>query len=574
VAGLANLGVLRNDFAYDDVRVIDALQQHRIHLAGVPASRPSSGAADEAPMLRDQDTRPVTYALHLLDYRLWGEKPFGFHLTNLLLHMLATALVFVVARAWTRSDPAALVTSLVFAVHPLHVEVVASFANRKDVLALVFDLAAVLAWLRIGPLVPRLLVSGVCLALGLASKEVAAIGVPFVLMAFPEGFAGKDDVRPRPWQVWTLRMLAIALGIVIVAGLRFGARLPYFDSAHIGAATEMELHDYAGVLANAALGVLRMVRLLIVPIGLAVDYPVATDATLATPQVWLGLMVLAAMVVLPLRLYRRHPRVALAFAWVLILYLPISNLVPLVHFFFADRYAYVPSFGYCLLLGMGFAALARRLASRPGLRHGSVALAAIVIVLLGILNARRVAEWRSDLTLWSAAARQGIDTYRVHHKLGISLLLASDANAAAASRELERAIAMRPGRVDDYQFLTGAYFVAHRAEDAWREANAVLRLDSTNAVCRFIRGELRLQRGDPSGALQDYRAAIASDSTHFGAMIRAAALDLAQPGQPGALEEALTLSRRAATSTAAADPGFRQQALDLARRAEAALRPR
>lgn len=572
VAGLANLGVLRNDFAYDDVRVIDALSRHRIHLPG--ASAAAAPDAGGMPNLRDQDTRPLTYALHMLDYRLWGERPFGYHLTNLLLHMLATVLVFATARAWTLADPAALVAALIFAVHPIHVEAVASFTNRKDILALIFDLAAVLAWIRVRPLVPRLLATAAALALGFASKEVAVVGVPFVLLVMPEGFGREENAAPRPWQVAALRIMALLLTGVVVAGLLFGDGLPYFDAAHIRGATEMELHDYAGVLANAALGVLRMARLLIVPVGLAADYPVAPDANLTTPAVWLGLAVLAALVALPLWLQRRHPRAALAAAWVIVLYLPISNLVPLVHFFFADRYVYVPSFGYCLLLGIGFAALMRRVPTRPALRAAALTGTALAIVLLGILNVRRVAEWRNDLTLWSAAAREGVDTYRVHHKLGISLLLASDANADEAARELERAIAMRPGRVDDYQFLTGAYFVSHRAEDAWREANAVLRLDSTNAVCRFIRGELRLQRGDPSGALEDYRAAIASDSTHFGAMIRVATLDLAQPERPGALEEALAMSRRAATSTAATDPGFRQQALDLAGRAQAALQSR
>jgi tetratricopeptide (TPR) repeat protein len=572
LAGLANVGVLRNGLAYDDVRLLDALRAHQITLSGTPATLPAAGAAGVDRAFRDQGVRRLTYATDLLDYRLWGERPFGFHLTNLLLHMLATALVYFAARAWTRANDAALVAAFVFAVHPLHVEAIASIANRKDVLALIFGLGALLAWLRVRPALPRWLATGGLLALGLLSKEVALVGLPVILMA-ADGVLGDEEGGPRAWQVGTLRLLAGALGVLIAGGLLWGSHLPLFDSGHILRATEGQLRDYPHVLANALVGVLRLVQRLLVPIGLSADYPLAPDATLVAPPVLLGLAVLVALVALPLALYRRAPRVALAIAWVIVLYLPISNVIPLIHFFFLDRYAYVPSFGYCVLVGMGAAGLGRRAGAGAPARF---ALGAGVMVMLALLapgTVRRIRDWRDDLTLWSAASREGFETYRIRHKLGVALLQAGDANADAAARELSRAIALRPDVVEDHQWLAGAYYAGGHEDEAWREANTMLLADSANVVCRFIRGELLLQRGDPDGALRDFRAAAVADTTHLGAMMRVAMIELARPDpRPGELEDALVMARRAERAARTADPETHEAAIELVRRAEAATR--
>ncbi len=573
MAGLANLGVLGNGFAYDDVRVIELLRQHQITLASGSAVTPEPGVA-ATPPLRDQELRPLTYAVHLLNYQLWGDAPFGFHLSSLLLHMVATALVYAAALLFVRTAATAALVALLFAVHPLHVEVVASFANVKDILALIFDLSALLAWVRIRPHVPRVLTTGALLALGFVSKEIAVVGLPVLLMA-GHGVLGPDreEAKPARWQVRVLLFLAIGLGAMVAAGLLWGDRIPGFNPADIGNATEQQLHHYSTVLANAALGVLRLVRLLVLPIGLSADYPVATNVTLASPAVWLALSTLAALIVLPLMGYRRRPRAALAAAWVIVMYLPISNLIPLVHFFAADRYAYVPSFGYCVLFGMATDFLHRR-AGIQG-RRAIVAVVVLVMGLLALQTARRVGDWKNDLSLWSSASRAGYETYRIRHKLGVALFLASDANADTAATELSRAIALRPGITEDHLWLAGAFFAAHRAEDAWREANTVLQADSANAICRFIRGELLLQRGDSLRALADYRVTVASDSTHFGALMRIAMIDLAQArARPGGLEEAAALARRAARLTTNDNAAFHQQAVELVRQSEAAIQRR
>ena len=79
--------------------------------------------------------RPVITLSYLLEYHLWGLRPFGYHATNVLLHAVSTVLVALILRRLRFGDGLCFTVALLFAVHPIHVENVAWIASRKDVLA-------------------------------------------------------------------------------------------------------------------------------------------------------------------------------------------------------------------------------------------------------------------------------------------------------------------------------------------------------------------------------------------------------------------------------------------------------
>jgi hypothetical protein len=78
---------------------------------------------------------PLTWLSHMLDYQLYGLDPSGHHLTNVLLHLANTLLLFLVLRGMTGALWRSGLVAALFALHPLHVESVAWVAERKDVLS-------------------------------------------------------------------------------------------------------------------------------------------------------------------------------------------------------------------------------------------------------------------------------------------------------------------------------------------------------------------------------------------------------------------------------------------------------
>ena len=175
---------------------------------------------------------PVTWLTLGADFAVWGMNPFGYHLTNLLLHSASAALFYFVSQRLLRlAMPAAspgilslgaAVAALYFAVHPLRVESVAWITERRDLTSGLFFLLTILAYLKAHERPPavravwRLAALGAA-ALALASKSIV-MGLPLVLLildAYPLGRLGprvRDWSSAQAWPVYDRPDLFLPLG--------------------------------------------------------------------------------------------------------------------------------------------------------------------------------------------------------------------------------------------------------------------------------------------------------------------------------------------------------------------------
>ena len=354
--------------------------------------------------------RIVTYLVHWLDLALWQDWAPGFHLTNVILHAAASALAAAAATAVSGKRAVGLWCGLFFAVHPVHVEVVASIANRKDAVAAIFAFGAVTTWCRARSRGWKFGGTTALLVGGLLSKEVAVIGViPALWFASPH-FAAR--LRPAARGVLAAATVVVVGGVALWFMGRFAV---YFRDGAIAETSAGRLTHYGEVLVEVSRGVYESVRMIVAPLRLMADYPIAR------PVVWdaralagVGLAVVWAVGVAVT--WRRASRVAFALVWIALTWLPTSNLVPLSKFFHAERYLYVPSFGACLLVGLAIAAYGRR----RGQWFGRVVLGAAVVVAVGLAarSVIRAHDWRDDRSLWTSAFAAGADTSRVRFNLG------------------------------------------------------------------------------------------------------------------------------------------------------------
>ena len=380
--------------------------------------------------------RPLSSLSLALDYALWGSRPFGFHLTNVLLHAASALLVCLLALGLGASRPVAWVAGLLFAVHPIHTESVAWIAGRTDVLCFLFSGASLGLYLARerprGAGRRRALLAGSwsCFALALLAKEMAAV-VPLWIGCFELARPSADRLLQRLSRA--LRVVAPWLAIValyaIVRFLALGVPPPEAPAEH----------SLARAVLSAPPTVLRYLGWMAAPGELSayVQNPYVTR--LADPRLLGSLLALGLLAVFLGRLARDRPEVGLLAAMLLVSFAPILNLVriagpPDMGALMAERFAYLPSFVFLLLVAtLGEMALARlpRAASRRTL--AAVGLA-IVAPLFAWRTVERNRDWRDEVAFFERETA---------HTPGAPLLWTNLAQAemrAGRPAEAERAI--------------------------------------------------------------------------------------------------------------------------------------
>lgn len=325
-----------------------------------------------------RQTRPLTYLTFWLNQSLGGRDPVGHHAVNLALHVCAVLLVYECLRKLLPAR-AALLAAALFAVHPLQAESVDYVWGRSILLATVFCLASLLAWIG-----GKRFWAAALFAAGLLAKEECAAW-PLALAALEWGgvLPSPNGRARKPW-----RWLAAMLGLSAAAGLR----VIYAGAVTPGSAVAAQagVSPWRYFLAQGMV-VWRYLRLLVVPYGFTVDPEVRV------PPPWLGLTAWCALAAVLLLVWRAPAagKTRSAALWCsagLILLIPSSTMFPAADLA-ADRRMYLPLFGFAAAAGLLL------VQARP------VAAVAVVLALTAV-SVDRTRVWHSDESLWREAVRR------------------------------------------------------------------------------------------------------------------------------------------------------------------------
>jgi tetratricopeptide (TPR) repeat protein len=466
--------------------------------------------------------RPLTMATYAANHVVSGLDPWSYHLANVVLHSVVTVLVFRLGRLWGLSALAAGIGALLFAVHPVHVEVVANVVGRRDLLATLFAVSAALTHrtaLQAGR--GRLIAAPLLLAGAMLSKEVGAVGL--ILVAAQDAYL-EDDLsaffrRPRVRVLYASHLSVLILFLVLrataVGGLGV-AETFYWDNPLVA------VGPWSAV-ATAVAVVGKGLALLVLPITLSPDYSFNAIPVVVSP---LDLRLLTTVLVLGVLAWGvtstrlRRTAATLAVAWYGVALLPTSNLALPVGTIFGERLLYLPSVSFCLAAGAAVAALAARRMVLAGV---------IAIVLLSgfsIQTVRYTAAWTDDLTLFRWAARAVPTSTKAHHKLGEELLRAGQIGPGLAA--LDHALAVAPD--NEFAAITLAQarrLVADRYGD-FDPARPDARGTPDDPRVFYVLGQQRRERGDIAGAVRLWKAALALDSAHAGSLADLGSVALVQ----------------------------------------------
>ena len=389
---------------------------------------------------------PLTWLSWMLDYEIFGLDSAGFHATNLLLHALATLLLFLALLRMTGQAGRSAFVAAVFAVHPLHVEPVAWAAGRKDPLSAVFFAAILLVWAgsgRSGPSPRRMALVFVLLAAGLMAKPTL-LTLPFVLLLldfWPLGRLGRADdatrldtgaLRRACFEKWPLFLLVAVMGVVVFVAQRSG-----------GAVAELGGLPLSIRLANAVVAYVGYLEMSVAPANLAVFYPHPGNS-LGSLQVALCSGVLLALTLLALRCYRRIPAVTVGWLWFLGMLVPMLGVVQVGSQAMADRYTYLPLVGLALALAWGVTAAVSRVLGDARWKGPLLACAGVAAVAaLAVSASAQLKHWRDTEALMHRALAVTRDNHIAHAYLGVALLERGDVDGTIEQwRESAR---IRPG---------------------------------------------------------------------------------------------------------------------------------
>ena len=383
---------------------------------------------------------PLLYTLFWLEHKLWGLTPFGYHLVNLLLH---TGVVLLLWRLLRRLGvPGAWFAAAVFAVHPLHVESVAWIIGRKDILATLFYLAAVLAYIRFAEM-PRgrrrggpYLLAVALFVLGLLSKSIT-ITLPAALLLWHWWRHGRVTLADCSR---TLPFFLIGLGIVL-ADYAYYTGIEQISFAH----TPLE----RGLLAAHAL--VFYVGKLLWPTGLIGVYP-HWEPGIGDVLAWGGAVGFAAVVAVLWRRRRQLGRGPLA--GVLFFAVALSPVLGFVDFgymqfsFVADRYQYLGGIGLiAVVAGAAGRACQRGLGMLPAHRTRPARLAigaagAAILAVAGLLTWNQTGLYRDPGTFFTHVIAHNPQARHAHSNLGI--YLAAEGRDREAIAIFQTAIEQQP----------------------------------------------------------------------------------------------------------------------------------
>ena len=348
----------------------------------------------------------VTYAFN---YAIGGLKPMGYHLGNLIVHLLDSWLLYLVALRIGLGWAAAIVAAAIFAIHPLHVEAVTGVVGRAELLMSAGVLGAV--WNHLNG---RRALALASFAGGLLAKEQAVV-LPALLLLY-------DACRFRmsisesswyDWRRWLISMLKIHSGFAAVLLSYMALRAAVLGGLVLPPTAPMEnpLISLDGItrLMTAVKVAGMYVALFVWPASLVADYSssaIAAAHSVMEPTVLWGLIAWVGMFAVAIWSFGRNAGAFFSSVLCILTFLPTSNVFVIIGTIMAERLFYLPSAGLCLLVGFAYDRGIRHVewrTSNAGPRISLVALhvtLAVVCLALLLRTVLRNQDWQDGERLF------------------------------------------------------------------------------------------------------------------------------------------------------------------------------
>jgi len=489
---------------------------------------------------------PLVWLSFMFDYQLHGLNAGGYHVTNLILHILSILLLFWLFNRMTKTIWQSAFVAALFALHPLHVESVVWISERKDVLSAFFWMLTLCLYVYYTekPVIKRYLPVVFCFVLALMSKPMV-VTLPFILLlldywplnrlvsrktAATEASREQENIfvasnkkkknkvkqetlkknMPQPqthklpetkiagiipiWQLWEKIPFFILSAIIVIITLYNPGQTK----------TLLKALPLSLRLSNAPVAFATYLEKTLWPFDLSVFYPFLDQlpAWQALEAALLIIAISAAVIVIAKRL----PYLFVGWLWFVITLGPVIGIIQLsliTPYAMADRYHYLPSIGLAIMLAWGIPLLFKRARTRKKiLLPAGIALVAI----LAILSWRQCGYWSDSVTLFNHSLQVTKDNYLAHSNLCDALN--EEGKFQEAIDHCSQTIRIKPDYYIAYNNRGNAYSKLGKYQLTLEDLNKAIALNPDSAEARSNRGIVYTKLGKPQLALEDLNEAI------------------------------------------------------------------
>lgn len=469
---------------------------------------------------------PITWISHMLDCQLYGLKPAGHHLTNVLFHIANSLLLFRLLKGMTGALWRSAFVAGLFALHPLRVESVAWVAERKDVLSGFFGLLCLLAYVsyvrkkseirnskpeanpnsKTRSALGYYLLAFLLFALGLMSKPML-VSWPIVMLLLDfwplerlksavqttEGSASESfDVRSFPTLVGEkVPFFVLSAGSCVIT---------FLAQREGGAVASIKSVPWEARIENGLVSYLRYMGKLICPHGMAVIYPRVSAWPIE--EVLLASAALFVVTAFAVSYWRRGYPVT-GWLWLAVTLVPVIGLIKVGDLSIADRYTYLPAIGFFILVSWGFADITSRWSGRAiPLAIG----AGLVLMCCAMIAGRQVTYWQNPESLFEHAL--AVTGKNALAEINLGFCFVQNRRWELARQHYQSAIAADPDFAEAWNGLGYAFFEEKNYDDAIAQYGTALQLKPDYAEAHRNLGNALFQVGKTNEAIAHFREAV------------------------------------------------------------------
>ena len=448
--------------------------------------------------------RPLRTAYYTFIYSIAGKNELIYHVNGIFLHIIISILIYFVIFEIVQKRNISLVAALIFSAHPIHTGRVTNITASFDMIGILFMLLSFYLYVKYAKTEKRkfFLLSSLSFLIAVFSSE-EAITLPLLVILYEFTF-NRERFTKKTSKNNILKnyvpLFAIALFYLII---RFNV---------LGFSGRQETY-LAGTFVLTMFTMLKVyinyIWILIYPINLTLFHDIKPATSFFNFEVLISLLFLMGIFFLTIR-YRKHKLLFFSVFWFFITLIPASNILPL-QVFMAERYLYIPSIAFALLISYSLFNLKLNFVKTTLLKKIIIIFIVLLLFFYVAKTLDRNDDWQNNLTLWKKTVLTNPENSRAHDNLGFTYDHRGMEEKALA--EFETAVALQKDNFRALANLGVSYAKAGRYNESLEVLQKSLQFREYHKTYDKL-GLIYVRLGDLDKAIESFRSAIRINSRY------------------------------------------------------------